>query len=434
MDNQLVQIKQMLDFIAASPTAFHAVDYLENMLLNNNYRLLEMNKDWLLESGQKYYLKRNGSFLLAFITGDLTDSEHYFKMISSHTDSPGIKVKPNPEINIKDKYLKLNTEVYGSPIINTWLDRPLSLAGRVVLESEEVFKPEIRLIDFKEPNLIIPNLAIHINKDINKGIELNKQEDILPLQRTINEQFSEKNYLRKEIAEKLKVASEKILDYELFLYETEGTSFLGKDNEFISAGRLDNLAMAWASIKALLDNKQGQNTKMVVLYDNEEVGSSTRQGADSPFVGHILKRIATSYQKSNDAFYKTIENSILISADMAHALHPNFVKKNDLTNFPVLNGGPVIKINANQRYTTDAYSSAIIKQIANKSAIPLQTFVNRSDSKGGSTIGPIAATQLGIKSLDLGNPLLAMHSIRELAGAKDQMLIEKLFNEFLKQS
>ncbi|HSH36670.1 M18 family aminopeptidase, partial [Schnuerera sp.] len=316
------------------------------------------------------------------------------------------------------------------PILNTWFDRPLSMAGRVSIKTKNPLKPKELLIDMEKPIMTIPNLAIHMNRKVNEGVKINPQIDTLPLLSTINDKFEKESFILGLIAEKLNIKLEDILDFELFLYGVEKGSLIGLNEEFISIGRLDDLAMVHAGLYGLIDSKVSNATKVLVCFDNEEVGSTTKQGAASPMLRTVLERIAISMGKDKEDYYRALSNSFLISADMAHALHPNYTEKQDLTNRPVINGGPTIKISANQSYTTDSSSSAVYEGICKSVNVPVQMFVNRSDERGGSTIGPISSTQLDIPSVDIGNPILGMHSIRELGGVFDHYYVYKSFQEF----
>lgn len=432
MSEKLEFARELIDFIHKSPSNYHVVKNVEEILLENGFQSLDLRERWNIQKGRKYFTVKNDSSIVAFVAGDGDLEKDGFKLIGSHTDFPNFKIKPNPEIVTEGNYLKLNTEVYGGPILNTWMDRPLSIAGKVMLKSDDIFHPMSRLVDIKRPILIIPNLSIHMNRKINEGIALGKQKDMLPLVSLINEEFEKNNFLLKLIAKELNVELEEILDFELSLYEVEKGSIVGLNEEFISCARLDNMAMVHASIDAIINSKSSKSTKVVVCFDNEEVGSSTKQGADSPMLKTILERISISLGKDKEDFYRALYNSFIISADMAHALHPNSPEKHDPTNKPIINKGPAVKISANQSYTTDSDSQAVYKLLCKRACVPVQTFVNHSDERGGSTIGPINSTHLDIRSIDIGNPILAMHSIRELGGVDDHYYIKKTFQEFLK--
>lgn len=422
--------KSLINFIQQSPSSFHVVKNAEKILQENGFNEIKLEETWNLEKEGKYYIVKNKSAIIAFEVGKGEIEREGFRLIGAHTDAPCFRIKPNPEIIVEDKYLKLNTEVYGGPILNTWFDRPLSLAGRVSIKTDNPLDPEEKLIDFKKPLMIIPNLAIHMNRKINEGIEINPQIDTLPLLAIIDDKFEKDNFLLKLIAERLDIKVEDILDFELFLYDIEKGFLIGLNEEFMSIGRLDDLAMVHAGLYGLVDSKVSQATNVLVCFDNEEVGSATKQGAASPMLRTILERIALSLGKDKEDYYRALSKSFLISADMAHALHPNYTDKQDPTNRPVINGGPTIKISASQSYTTDSLSSAIYEGICKSIKVPVQKFVNRSDERGGSTIGPISSTQLDIPSVDIGNPILAMHSIRELGGVLDHHYVYRTFKEF----
>ncbi|MTI69625.1 MAG: M18 family aminopeptidase [Firmicutes bacterium] len=421
---------ELIDFIYESPSPFHVVENVRKNLSNKGFKELKLTDKWDLNKGGKYFISKNESALVAFVVGNGEIENEGFKLIGSHTDAPTFRIKPSPEMVVNNNYLKLNTEVYGGPILNTWFDRPLSIAGRVTLKSDNIMCPDNRLVKIDEPILIIPNVAIHMNRKVNEGKEINKQKDTLPLLSLINEKFEKDNYLAKILANKLNVDIDEIIDFDLFLYEYEKGTIMGLNNEFISAGKLDDLAMVHAGIEALINSKVSKATNVMVCFDNEEVGSRTKQGAGSPMLKNILERITLALRKDRSEFIRAIYNSFIISADMAHALHPNATEKHDPVNKPVINKGPVIKINANQAYTTDSDSNSVYEEICKKAEVPVQKFVNRSDERGGSTIGPISSSQLDIRSIDIGNPMLAMHSVRELGGVLDHYYVKKSFEEF----
>ncbi|MBS4536565.1 M18 family aminopeptidase [Clostridium sp. D2Q-14] len=432
MTKELNFAKNLLDFIYDSPTQFHTVEKVKSILLEKGFSELKLNERWNIEKGKKYFTTKNDSALVAFKAGSGDIEAEGFKIIGAHTDAPTFRIKPNPEMIEGNAYLRLNTEVYGGPILNTWLDRPLSIAGRVTIKSDNILKPKSKLLNINRPVLVIPNLAIHMNKEVNKGIELNKQKHTLPLVSLINEEFEKDNYLINIIADELNINSENIIDFDLFLYEYNKGNIIGMNDEFISTGKLDDLAMVHAGINALIESPITKGTNVMVCFDNEEIGSRTKQGAASPMLKDILERIVLAYNKDRESFMMSLYNSFIISADMAHALHPNYLEKHDPTNKPVLDGGPVIKINANQSYTTDCDSGAVYEIICKNAGIPYQKFVNRSDERGGSTIGPISSSQLDIRSIDIGGPMLGMHSIRELCSVKDHYYMKKSFDEFYK--
>lgn len=430
MSEELILAQELIDFIYESPSAFHAALNVKNMLIKEGFTELKQEDKWKLEKGGKYFVTKNDSAIFAFVLGNGKISEKGFKLIGAHTDSPSFRIKPNPEMTSENTYVKLNTEVYGGPILNTWLDRPLGVAGRVTLKGECPLYPETKFVNINKPILIIPNLAIHMNREVNKGVELNRQKDMLPVISLVNEEMEKGNYLLNAVAAEIKVEPKDILDFDLFLYEFEKGKIIGLNDEFISSSRLDDLAMVHAGIKALINGGVSEATNVMACFDNEEVGSSTKQGADSELLSNLLERIVLASGGDREDFFRAISRSFMISADLAHAVHPNSGDKADPVNRPVINKGPVIKLAANQSYTTDSNSAAVYEQICEKAGVPVQRFVNRSDAPGGSTIGPISSTHLAIRSVDMGTPILAMHSVRELGGVKDHNYVLKSFEEF----
>ena len=421
---------ELIDFMSYSPTAFHASFRTQEMLKLEGYEEIKESEKWKLERGKKYYVCKNESAIIAFEVGSGELEEEGFKLIGTHLDSPGFKVKPKAEIIEMGRYIKLNTEVYGGPILNTWFDRPLSLAGRVVVKGDSVMKPEIKLVNIDKPILIIPNLAIHMNRNVNEGYQINKQKDTLPLLGLVNDKLEQKDYLLNLLSDSIGVLKDEILDFDVYLYEYGKGCLVGIEEEFISASRLDDLWMTYAGIKALISSKKSKSTKVMICIDNEEIGSLSAVGADSLFVTNILERICIGLGKSKEQFCRSLSNSIMISADLAHGVHPNYIEKHDPTNKPILGMGPVIKMAASGSYSTDAYSSSVFKGICEVAGIPYQTFVNRSDVRGGTTIGPIMAGKLSIPVIDMGAAILGMHSIRELASVKDNTFINRLFEFF----
>ena len=422
--------ENMLDFIYESPTQFNAVAVSAETLEKNGFEKLNPKENWKLEVGKKYYTTKNSSALVAFKVNSDEIEKEGFRIIGSHTDSPGFRIKPNAEMESCGAYLKLNTEGYGGMILSTWLDRPLAMAGRVFLRGENPFKPVEKIVNINKPVCIIPNLAIHMNRSINDGYKYNKQTDMLPLVGLINEQLEKDNYMVKLLASELDVEVEEIIDFDIFLYEYEKGCFTGANEEFISTGRLDNLSMYYSSVEALLDSDSKSGISIAVGFDNEEVGSSTKQGADSNMLLNILERICISLGKDRQQFFEAIENSFIISSDLAHAVHPNVNGMADPTNRPVMGKGPVIKVHAGQAYTSDGYSISVYKEICIACGVEYQEFVNKSDQRGGSTIGPISSTHIDIPSVDIGAPILSMHSIRELGCSEDFYNTYKTFVKF----
>ena len=421
---------ELIDFIYESPTAYNAVETLKTWLTKEGFKEIKSSDKWKLKVQGKYFVEKNNSGLVAFEVGEGNVAEHGFKLIGAHTDAPGFRIKPSADMIAEKNYMKLNSEVYGGPILNTWFDRPLGLAGRVTLVSENPLKPVSKIININKPVMIIPNVAIHMNRDINNGVKINAQKDTLPLLALVNEEMEKDNFLLNLLASEINVKVEDILDFELMPYEYQKGSIIGVNEDFISTGRLDNLAMIQAGTKALIDAKIKNGVNVMLCYDNEEVGSRTKQGADSPFFTEVLERIVLSLGGNREDLFRAVANSFLISADLAHAVHPNAGEKHDPIVRPLMGKGPVIKIAASQSYSTDSESAAVYEMICRKAGVPVQRFVNRSDVRGGSTLGPIASSHLAVRTVDMGTAVLAMHSIRELGSVDDHVSCIKSFTEF----
>ena len=421
---------ELIDFLYDSPSACHGVKATQKILDKNGFVEIKETDKWNLQAKGKYYVIKNDSALIAFEVGTGDIEEKGFRLIGAHTDVPGFRIKPNPQMISEGKYVKLNTEVYGGPILHTWYDRPLSIAGKVSLKGSSPLKPETRLVNINKPLLIIPSLAIHMNREVNEGYKINRQVDTLPLLGLINDKLEKEDYLMNIISEELQVNKEDILNFELGLYEYEKGSLIGMNEELISSGRFDDLWMVFSGIKALVDSRENEATKVMICIDNEEIGSLTAEGANSTLLNNILERIALGLGKDREGYYRTLANSIMISADLAHAVHPNLGDKHDPTNRPVLEGGPVLKIAASGSYSTDSFNGAVFAGVCEAAGVPFQKFVNRSDVRGGTTIGPVTSANLTIPVIDMGAPVLGMHSIRELASVKDNYYTVKAFTEF----
>lgn len=421
---------ELIDFLYDSPSACHGVKATQRILNENGFIEIKEEDKWDLKSKGKYYVIKNDSALIAFEIGSEDIEQVGFRLIGAHTDVPGFRIKPNPQMITEGRYVKLNTEVYGGPILHTWYDRPLSIAGKVALKGKSPLKPEIRLININKPLLIIPSLAIHMNREVNEGYKINRQVDTLPLLGLINDKLEKEDYLMNILAQELKVNKEDILNFELGLYEYEKGSLIGMNEELISSGRFDDLWMVFAGVKALVNSKENKVTKVMICIDNEEIGSLTAEGANSTLLNNILERITIGLGKDREGYYRALSKSIMISADLAHAVHPNLGDKHDPTNRPVLEGGPVLKIAASGSYSTDSFNGAVFAGICDSAGVPFQKFVNRSDVRGGTTIGPVTAANLTIPVIDMGAPVIGMHSIRELASVKDNYYTIKAFTEF----
>lgn len=428
MEKQLAL--ELIDFLYDSPSAFHGVNTVKNLLDKNGFTEVREADKWNLKSEGKYYVIKNDSALIAFVVGDEKIDEAGFRLIGAHTDVPGFRIKPNPQMTTENKYVKLNTEVYGGPILHTWYDRPLAIAGKVAIRGASPLKPITKLVNINKPLLVIPSLAIHMNREVNEGYKINRQVDTLPLLGLINDSLEKEDYLIKLLSEELNVNKEDIIHFDLGLYEYERGSLIGMNEELISSGRFDDMWMVFAGVKALVDSKKNPATKVMICIDNEEIGSETAQGADSTLLSNILERITLAVGLDREGYYRALANSIMISSDLAHAVHPNLTDKHDPTNRPVLEGGPVLKIAASGSYSTDSFNGAVFAEVCKSAGVPFQKFVNRSDVRGGSTIGPMTSANLTIPVIDMGAPVLGMHSIRELASVKDNYYTIKAFTEF----
>ena len=426
----LLHIDELMSFLDSAPVNFLAVETMRRKLEAADFIRLEQSEPWHIEDGGKYYVVKNGSAIFAFIAGTGAPSEG-FKIISAHSDSPGFRIKPNAEIAAPGDVIKLNTEVYGGPILYTWFDRPLSIAGRVILRSHDPLHPEHQLINFERPLLTIPHLAIHFKRAVNEGNPLSKQKDMLPVIAMINDTVEKNDYLLNLVADQLGVDKSEILDFDLSLYDTTKACLVGANDEFLTSGRLDDLSMAFSAMTALLESEEGGTmTRVMAIFDNEETGSGTKQGAASPELDYILRRITAALGGDEEEYMRSIANSFMVSADNAHGIHPNYPEKQDPTNHPRLGGGPVIKINANCKYMTDADSAAVFRVVCEQAGVPYQYFVNHSDVAGGSTLGNILTSQIPLRGVDMGAALWAMHSVRETASAIDHEYIIAAFTEF----
>ncbi|MDD6491364.1 MAG: M18 family aminopeptidase [Firmicutes bacterium] len=417
--------KQCLEFIDQSVSSYHAIETMRKRLVQRGFLPLDEREMWKLEAGGSYFVGHGDSAMAAFRIpeGEIKG----FHIVATHCDSPTFKLKSNPEISVEDRYLKLNTEGYGGMIYSTWFDRCLSVAGRVVYQKGE--KLESANVNIDEDLLVIPSLAIHMNREANKGMEFNPQTDLLPLMGTA----ASKGSLMKKLSKLVKVDEEDILGTDLFLYVREKGKLAGDEGEFLISPRLDDLECVYASLEALLETTPKDYCTIGVVFNHEEVGSHTGQGAASTFLKDTMERIGESFRKTGSAYLCLLADSFMISADNAHALHPNHPEKSDPTNKPVLNGGVVIKHHGGQKYTTDAYSEAVMKSICKEAMVPFQDYHNRSDIAGGSTLGNISAAQVSIPTVDIGLAQLAMHSAVETAGSRDvEYLIEALKNFYEK--
>jgi len=432
-------INSLLRFLNESPVNFLAVAAIEERLASAGYRKFDASDSMPeLQPGDKIYVTKNDSSLYAFRIGDKPMAEEGFRMICAHADSPCFRIKPNAEMLSDGGIVKLNTELYGGAIMSTWFDRPLSLAGRVILRSGNPLRPETRLLKIDRPILTIPNLAIHFNRQVNDGVKLSKQKDMHPVCGIVEDRLEAENLLINLISDELSVEATDILDFDLYLYDTTPAQLVGLNEEFVQSGRLDDLSMVHAGLEALLatDNLddeeigEGAATCVLAIFDNEETGSATKQGAGSPFLATLLQRIILAQGGSIDDYYRCVEQSFMVSADNAHGYHPNYGEKYDPTNHPVLGGGPVIKFNASQKYASDADSAAVFEEVCRLASVPCQKFVNHSDVAGGSTLGNILTGSIPLRGVDMGNAVWAMHSVRETASVDDHIYCIKAFTKF----
>lgn len=409
--------KKLLKFIQKSPTAFQAVEEMSQRLQREGFKELKEEKHWDLKAGGNYFVTRNHSAVIAFSIPKKPAWK--FHIMASHSDSPALKIKENPEMEVEKAYIKLNVERYGGMLLAPWFDRPLSVAGRLIVRKNGEIQEKLVAVD--KDLLVIPNLAIHMNREVNDGYKYNVQKDMLPLY----SDYDGKGSFMKLMAAEADVAEEDILGHDLFLYDRTPGTVWGANEEFISAPRLDDIQCAFASLEGFLRGERKESIAVHCVLDNEEVGSTTKQGAASTFLKDTLMRINMGLGRTQEEYLMTLADSFMVSADNAHALHPNHTDKTDPVNRPVLNGGIVIKYNANQKYCTDGVSAAIFKDICDRAEVPYQTFVNRSDMAGGSTLGNISNTQVPMKTVDIGLAQLAMHSVYETTGAKDTESLAK---------
>ncbi len=424
------QIKSLLNFLDSSPCNFYAVHTVREILINNGFAEKSLEDALTAQPGEKFFVTKNHSAIFAFTVGKKPVADTGLKIIAAHSDSPCFRVKPHAEMLCEGGIVKLNTEVYGGPILYTWFDRPLSLAGRVLLKGNDALHPITRLVKIDRPLFSISHLAIHFNRAVNEGNKISKQKDMLPIIAKVNNTLEAENMLLHLVADELQVDTGDIIDFDLLVYNTEKATTFGLNNEFISAGRLDDLSMVHAAIEAIIDVKDDNATCVAAIFDNEETGSGTKQGAGSPVLANVIQRMVESQGGNYDGYCRALAKSFLVSADNAHAFHPNYAEKYDPTNHPALGGGPCIKINANCKYMSDAHSAAIFKSLCIEAGAPYQYFVNHSDVAGGSTLGNILTGQMDIAGVDVGNPLLAMHSVRETGSVTDHINMIKVFKQF----
>lgn len=405
---------KMINFIDESPTNFHAIINAKNYFEKNGFNQIKLNEKWSLEKGKSYYVINEDTSMIAFSLSD--DITKGFNIIGAHSDYPCIKIKPNPESTVLDHFVKLNVEIYGGPIISTWFDRGLSIAGKVILKNGDTIKTEF--IDAKKTLLTIPSIAIHLVRD-NEQKEINKQNHMQPLLSLVTEELTKGDYLYNVIKNEIDCEKDDILDYELYIYNNQKGEVFGLHDEFIQHRALDDMFMLYSGITSLVESKNTDKSRVMLILDNEEIGSNTATGARSSFIQNTLERICLQFSKERDDFFIALNNSMCLSADLAHSYHPNYEEKSDPTNKPVMGKGLVFKTSANKKYSTESTNASIFKNALSNKNIPYQLYVNRSDIIGGSTVGPMLSQKLGISAVDVGAAIFAMHSTRETSAVSD---------------
>ena len=425
-------VRSLLELVKESVSPWHTVEAVRTRLEGQGFQPLELGEAWQLEKGSSYYVEAYGSTILAFSVGKENFlGKNALRISASHTDFPGLRIKPAPEV-LKNGYGVLNIEGYGGLILSSWQDRPLSIAGKIAIRGKNPFEPEIRLVDFRRPLLTIPELAIHMNRKVNEGVAISKQKEMLPLMAVLGKD-GDKSFFMSWLARELGCSQEDILSYELNLYPYEGGCQLGLAGELISAPRLDNITSVEACLQAIAaaaHDKKQEGICLAAFFDNEEIGSRTKQGAGSGILLEVLERIYHSLGYNREDMWQAISNGFMLSVDVAHGIHPNYPEKYDITTKPMLNGGVVLKQAASQSYAGDAEAVAVVSAICQQAGIPCQKFVNHSDQAGGSTLGSIASALMPMRTMDIGVPILAMHSARETMGASDQEALNALLREF----
>lgn len=427
--NQSQFNRDLCEFLDASPTPFHAVSSMVQRLSEAGFSELQESQTWSLQAGGKYYVVRNGSSIIAFVMGTAPIGDCGLRMTAAHTDSPCLMLKPQPEI-VAEGCQQLGVEVYGGALLNPWFDRDLSIAGRLVYRDAKNCLRQT-LVDFREPVAVIPSLAIHLDREANSGRTVNPQNDMPPLVKLLNHGDDREDF-RDILRQRFLQDSDQVVDFELCLYDAQPAAIIGLDKEFLASGRLDNLLSCYVATRALIE-ADGANTCLMVCNDHEEVGSVSAIGADGPFLQSVVERIVERIVEADSAAGSSaaaLSRSLMISCDNAHAVHPNYRDKHDAEHLPRLNGGPVIKTNVKQRYATNSLTASLFKQLCQQADVPVQQFVSRADLACGSTVGPIVSSRLGVATLDVGIPQLAMHSCRELAGSTDPMALSQVLTEF----
>lgn len=422
---------KFFDWLERAVSPYHCVLAVMEELKDNDFTELEYDKEWKLEKGGKYVVNHHDTTLFAFTVGDNYKREGMIRLAAAHTDYPCLRIKPNADF-MTDVYAQVNVEVYGGAILNTWFDRPLGVAGRVIVRGENKFKPIKKFFKSDKPVMIIPNLAIHMNREVNKGVEINNQVDLMPVLDMIPKEEKSTDYFLSFIAGELGVDKKDILDFELNTFCMEEPSFVGIKDTMVSAHRLDNQTSVFALLSAIIQGERSNGINLIALFDHEEIGSGSKQGAGAILLHDMLRRIARTLGSNDEEIDRQLYDAMLLSVDVAHAVHPNKQGKMDITNKPVMGGGFCIKEACSQSYATDAEAVAILCSICEEKGISYQRFVNRSDVRGGGTLGSIASTLLPVKTVDLGIPILSMHSARELMGTSDIDSLTEAVTEFFK--
>lgn len=429
LEGENMQVERLFKQLKEAVSPFMCVRTSEERLIDNGFEKLSYDSEWNICRGGKYYINHHDTTLFAFTVGEEYKTLDMLRIAAAHTDYPCLRIKPNPDFKT-DAYAQINLEVYGGAILNTWFDRPLGVAGRVALRGDNIFEPKMVMYQSKKPIMIIPNLAIHLNREVNKGVEINNQVDLMPIIDCLSEEEKTTDYFVSFIANELGVSKENILDFELNTFCMEEPSMVGISDSIISAPRIDNQISCFSLLEAIINGQRKEGVNLIALFDHEEIGSVSKQGAASVLLHDIIRRIYRNLGENEESIDRTVYNAMLLSVDVAHALHPNKVSKMDITNKPVMGKGVCIKEACSQSYATDSEAVAIVCQICEEKKIPYQRFANRSDIRGGGTLGSITSTLLPIKTVDIGVPILSMHSVREHMGTNDVKSLVEIVTSF----
>ncbi len=420
---------ELLEYLDRAVTPYHAVELGASLLRAAGFTEQKLEEPIKAEKGKGYFIRVFGTGLIAYTVGEEFSTEDTLHLAVAHTDAPCLRVKPSAEL-LSGEYKRLDIEVYGGAILNTWFDRPLSLAGRVVLRGEDAYTPQLKTVDFERPLLTVPNLAIHMNREVNKGVECKPQRDLLPLLGMLKEGEPKEAYLKELLVKELQVEAKEILDFDLTVYCAESSCYLGQEEEFVSGPRLDNQLSCYALLQAITEGTHKSGIRMAVLYDHEEIGSRSKQGADSALTGTVIERIYGGLGVERETMQSALTKSFMLSVDGAHALHPNRQDVYDPVNRATMNKGIALKINSSQRYAFDTETVAVVQVLCEEEGVSYQKVANHSDMAGGSPLGPILSSWVPMRTIDMGVPLLAMHSARELAGRKDVESLTRLLTRF----